>query len=139
MPVQFDVLPDGATELRTLLTRSGVDFTEREHQICFRFASRGCQWQTVCQSQENLVLIYGVHPARVTHPDRALEVCSELNRRVVRGSFFLQEERIVFRTSVQLTERFEAQTQIADALEYNAAALSTFWERLAAGAEGLVL
>ena len=84
----------------------------------------------------SLVLVYGIHSARVAQRERALELCSELNSRVVRGSFFLQEERIVFRTSAQLTERFDARERIASALEYNAAALSSHWERLAAGARG---
>ena len=59
-----------------------------------------------------------------------------LNSQVVEGSFFLQEERLIFRTSARLTERFEAQARIAAALEYNAAVLSHWWERLAAGAQG---
>ena len=41
----------------------------------------------------------------------------------------------MFRTSVRLTEAFEAQERIADALEYNAAVISRWWERLAAGAQ----
>ena len=43
------------------------------------------------------------------------------------------------RTSAQLTERFEARERIAAALEYNAAVLSSQWERIAAGAQGLKL
>ena len=69
----------------------------------------------------------------------AWPLCSRLNARVVRGSFFLQEGRFVFRTSAELTERFEAQARIAVALEYNAAALSRWWERLAAEAQGLTI
>ena len=45
----------------------------------------------------------------------------------------------MFRTSARLTERFEARNRIAAALEYNAAVLSSSWERLAAGAQGLDL
>ena len=85
------------------------------------------------------MLVYGVHPAPVTDEARCLAACSRLNARVVRGSFFLHEGRFLFRTSAELTERCEAQERIARALEYNAAALSTYWERLAAGAQGLDL
>ena len=136
---EFDLPPDGAEELRALLEHSGAAFQREGNRFRFRFASRGCQWQTVCDCQGSLVLVYGIHSARVAQRERALELCSELNSRVVRGSFFLQEERIVFRTSAQLTERFEAWERIAAALEYNAAVLSSQWERIAAGAQGLVL
>ena len=68
---------------------------------------------------------------------RAQALCGRLTARVVRGSFFLQEGRFIFRTSAYLTERFEAQARIADALEYNAAALSRWWERLAGEAADL--
>ena len=135
----FDTPPDGAEELEALLGRSGVDYLREGARFRFRFTSRGCTWQTVCDCCGELVLIYGVHPARVGAPDTALALCSRLNARVTEGSFFLQEERFVFRTSARLTERFEAQERIAAALEYNAAALSTHWERLAAGAQGLNL
>ena len=137
MELTFDLPPDGGTELAALLERSGVDFVREDGQFRFRFSSGGCTWQTVCRCQGDLVLVYGVHPARVTCPERALALCSELNGRVIRGSFFLLEGRIVFRTSAQLTERFDARERIASALEYNAAALSSHWERLAAGARGV--
>ena len=139
MGLTFDVPPDGGTELAALLERSGVDFQREGERFRFLFTSRGCKWQTVCDCREGLVLVYGIHPAQVTHTEESLALCSRLNRRVVQGSFFLQEGRFVFRTSAELTERWEAQARIARALEYNAAALSTYWERLAAGAQGLTL
>lgn len=134
---QFDLPPQGAEELSALLEYSGVDFRREGDRFRFFFSSRGCKWQTVCDCRDSLVLVYGVHPVQVTCPERALELCSELNSRVIRGSFFLLEGRIVFRTSAQLTERFDARERIASALEYNAAALSSHWERLAAGARGV--
>ena len=85
------------------------------------------------------MLVYGLHPARVEAPETALALCSRLNAQVTEGGFFLQEGRFVFRTSARLTERFEARERIAAALEYNAAVLSSSWERLAAGAQGLDL
>ena len=56
---------------------------------------------------------------------------------MVRGSFFLQEEHIVFRTGERLLEYIDAQERTASALEYNAAAMTQFWERLVGGAQGL--
>ena len=99
---EFDLPPDGAEELRALLERSGAAFQREGNRFRLRFASRGCRWQTVCDCRGSLVLVYGIHPAR-------------------------------------LTERFEARERIAAALEYNAAVLSSQWERIAAGAQGLVL
>lgn len=135
MGQDFDTPPDGGEELTALLERSGVEFLREGERFRFRFSSRGCTWQTVCDCQETLVLIYGVHPTPVTRLQQALELCSQLNSQVVEGSFFLQEERFVFRTSARLTERFEAQARIGAALEYNAAVLSHWWEKLAAGAQ----
>ena len=135
MDETFDQPPDGGSELAALLERSGVDFVRRGDQFWFRFTSGGCVWQTVCRCQDSLVLIYGVHPAPVTDSARAQALCSRLNSRLVEGSFFLREGRFVFRTSARLTEAFEAQARIAAALEYNAAVLSHWWERLAAGAQ----
>lgn len=139
MELTFDLPPDGGTELAALLERSGVDFVREDGQFRFRFSSGGCTWQTVCRCQGDLVLVYGVHPAPVTDPARALALCGWLNARLAEGSIFLQEEHLVFRTSARLTEALEAQSRIARALEYNAAVLSRWWERMAAEAQGLTL
>lgn len=48
----------------------------------------------------------------------------------------MQEGRGVFRTSAELVEHIDAQERLARAIEYNAAAITRFWERLAAGAAG---
>lgn len=137
MSPTFDAPPEGGAELAALLERSGVEFRREGERFRFLFTSRGCKWQTVCRCQDSLVLVYGIHPAQVTHLAKGVALCSQLNQRLVQGSFFLQDAHFVFRTSAELTERFEAQSRIARALEYNAAALSTYWERLAAGAQGL--
>lgn len=137
MEYPFDLPPDGSTELAYLLERSGVDFVRQGDQFQFRFASSGCTWQTVCRCQGSLVLIYGIHPTPVEDLARGLALCGQLNSQVVHGSFFLQDNRFVFRTSAQLAERFEAQSRIAAALEYNAAVLSHWWERMASEARGL--
>ena len=134
MKPEFDRPPDGAEELEALLEDSGVDFVRRGDVFQFRFSSGGCVWQTVCRCQGSLVLIYGVHPAAVSDTARGLALCGSLNSRVVRGSFFLQDHQFVFRTSAELTEQLEARSRILAALEYNAAALSHWWERLQAEA-----
>lgn len=135
----FDLPPDSGGELAALLERSGVDFVRQGEEFRFRFASGGCTWQTVCLCQGDRVLVYGVHPAPVEDSGRALALCSQLNSTLTQGSLFLQEHHFVFRTSAHITELFEAQTRIAHALEYNAAVLSHWWERLTAEAQGLTL
>lgn len=139
MDQTFDAPPDAAEELAALLERSGVDYLREGGRFRFQFSSRGCLWQTVCDCREELALVYGLHPARVTAPEAALALSAQLNSRVTEGSFFPWEGRLVFRTSARLTQRFEAQERLAAALEYNAQALSTYWEQLAAGAQGLHL
>ncbi len=129
----FETLPDGGTELAALLERSGAAYRREGERFRFLFAARGRRWQTVCDCQPGLVLAYGIHPAPVGDPQPALELCCRLNRVVVQGGFFLQEERFVFRTGAFLREYWQAQEEIARALEYNAAVLSRFWEELAAG------
>lgn len=136
MEQSFDLPPDSGAELAALLERSGVDFSREGDQFQFRFTSGGCIWQTVCRCRDSLVLIYGIHPVPVEDTARSLALCNHLNSQVVHGSFFLQDKQVVFRTSAQLTERFEAQAQIAAALEYNASAISHWWERLAYEAQG---
>lgn len=137
MSPSFDAPPDGGTELAALLERSGVEYRREGERFSFLFASGGCRWQTVCDCRDALVLVYGIHPVSVNAPRQAAELCSELNARVVRGSFFLREGRIVFRTGAELVEHIDAQERVARAIEYNAAAIARFWERLAAGAGGL--
>lgn len=137
MEQSFALPPDSGGELAALLERSGVDYVRQGDEFRFRLASGGCTWQTVCLCQGDWVLIYGVHPAPVENAAGATALCSQLNRTLTQGSLFLQEEHFVFRTSAQITELFEAQTRIAYALEYNAAVLSHWWEKLTAEAQGL--
>lgn len=139
MDETFDLPPDSGGELAALLERSGVDYVRQGDQFRFRFTGGGCTWQTVCRCREERVLVYGVHPAPVLDEGRAADLCSRLNSQLVEGSLFLQEGHFVLRTSALLTERFEAQARIAVALEYNAAVLSHWWERLAAEAQGLTI
>lgn len=133
----FDTPPDGGAELAALLERSGVDYRREGDRFSFLLASGGCRWQTVCDCREGLVLVYGIHPAPVRDAHGVLALCSRLNARVVQGGFFVQDGRIVFRTSARLGEQLDAQERTAQALEYNAAAMTCFWERLAAGAQSV--
>lgn len=92
----FDTPPDGGAELAVLLERSGVDFRREGNRFSFRFARGGCQWQTVCDCREELVLVYGIHPAPVGDRPGALALCSRLNARVVRGAFSFRRDTLSF-------------------------------------------
>ena len=91
----------------------------------------------VCDGMEGRVMAYAIHPTPVRDRAAALEVCCAVNRHVVRGSCFVQEERIIFRTEAELIEACAAREAILQALEYNAAVLTNFWSELAQGANGL--
>ena len=132
LDLRFEEPPHGSRELAALLERSGVDYRREGERFRFLFANRGRTWRTVCDGRPGLVLIYGIHPALVGERLPALELCDQLNRAVVQGGFFLQEERFVFRTGARLQEHWQAQEAVAQALEYNAAVLSHFWAQLAA-------
>lgn len=135
-PASWDAPLNGAEELAAVLDYSGVAYERQDGRFRFRFSSRGCRWQMVCDGMEGRVLVYAIHPAPVRDRAAALEVCCEINRRVVRGSCFVQEEHIVFRTEAELLEACAAREAILQALEYNAAVMTTFWSELARGAEG---
>lgn len=139
MDPRFDVPVDAAGEMRALLERTGADFREEGGQFRLTLAQGGCRWQVLCRCRESLAMVYHIHPARVRDPEKALELCSRLNGRVVRGSFFLQEERFIFRDSAELTEYVTAQEELARTVEYGGAVLPRFWEALTAAADGILL
>lgn len=136
-PASWDAPLDGAEELAAVLDYSGVAYERQDNRFRFRFSSRGCRWQMVCDGMEGRVMAYAIHPTPVRDRAAALEVCCAVNRQVVRGSCFVQEERIIFRTEAELIEACAAREAILQALEYNAAVLTNFWSELAQGANGL--
>ena len=130
--------PNGGKELEALLQRSGVEYSREGARFRFLFTNRGCKWQVVCDGQEELVLIYSIHPAVITVTEQAKLFCSDLNRQLVEGSYFVQENHFILRTGCRLIEAIDAQERIARALEYNAAVLTADWECLSALATGAI-
>ncbi len=139
MDPRFEVPVDAAGELEALLERSGAEFRREGDRFRLRFSAGGCRWQAVCHCRGDLAMIYHLHPARVEDPARALELCSRLNARVIRGSFFLREGTIVFRDGAELTEHWDAQDRLARAVEYGTAVFARFWEAMSAAAGGVPL
>lgn len=136
-PTFWEAALDGAEELAAVLDYSGVPYERQENRFRFWFTSRGCRWQMVCDGAEQRIMAYAIHPTPVKDRAAALEACCEINRQVLRGSCFVQEERIVFRTEADLIEACAAREMILQALEYNAAVMTTFWSQMARGAAGL--
>ncbi len=140
MEPRFDLPVEAAEEARSLLERTGVDFREEgEGRFRLTLAQGGCRWQVLCQCRGSLAMVYHIHPVPVRSEETALALCSRLNGRVIRGGFFLQEERLVFRDGAELRERCDAQDQLAQAIEYGGAVLPRFWEALSAAAGGILL
>lgn len=135
-PDLFDNPLNGAEELAAVLDYSGVPYIREEDLFRFCFAGHGCRWQMIGQGVKNRVLIYAIHPTPVTDRTAALDVCSRINTRIVTGSWYMQEERLVFRTDAHLIEACAAREMILNALEYSAAVMTTFWNTMAQGATG---
>ena len=95
------------------------------------FSDRGCKWETLCICKEQMVLVYGRYPFPVMESEGIRAVCEEINRQVVMGSMFVNEDRVVFRTGADLFDAYSAYEYIGRALEYNAAVMVRFWSRVA--------
>ena len=132
----FDAPVNGGKVLEQLLQDSGVEYSREDARFTFVFASRGCKWKTVCVTSAGMVCVYAVHPAEVSDRASAMDLCSELNSTLVQGSFFLQDGHLILRTGADLFSGCDARETLARALEYNAAAMSWFWTRISAVADG---
>lgn len=114
-------------ELEWLLRRSGVVYELEQGQYGFWMRTADLQWQIVCRCAENWVIVYAILPGTVEVAAEAREVCCKLNQRLLRGCFFLQEDTLLFRTSVQLLEPAMAQEELARTIEHVAAAVHACW------------
>ena len=72
-PASWDAPLDGAEELAAVLDYSGVAYERQDNRFRFRFSSRGCRWQMVCDGMEGRVMAYAIHPTPVR--DRAAALC----------------------------------------------------------------
>ena len=136
-PASWDAPLDGAEELAAVLDYSGVAYERQDDRFRFWFSSKGCRWQMVCDGMERRVMAYAIHPTPVRDRTAALEACCTINSQTVRGSCFVQEDRIVYRTEAELLEACAAREAVLQALEYSAAVMTTFGPQMARGAAGL--
>lgn len=114
-------------ELEWLLRRSGVAYEADQGQYGFWMRTSDVQWQTVCRCVEDWVLVYAILPGTAEDAVAAREVCCTLNQRLLRGCFFLQDDTLLLRTSVQLLEPAMAQEQLARTIEDLAATVQICW------------
>lgn len=128
MELDFSCLPDAAGELEALLERSGVDHVRDGGRFVFVLSASGRRWQTVCDCSGPRALIYAVHPAMGADEGKLLRRCSELNRRLERGCFFLTEGHAVYRTGEELRDFLDAQDVLAEAVERSASAMVWAWD-----------
>lgn len=126
----MDERVDPQSELVNLLHYNGIKFQQESDGVRFVFADAGYKWETVCRYCGQRVLMYGIYPFFVAHEQQALVKLNDINARLVMGGMFLQDSNIVMRTCADVWDAYTAYETIARALEYNAAAVVTFWKTL---------
>ncbi len=127
--MELDLTIDAAAELQALLEDTGVDHRREGGRFSFVLTASGCKWQTVCECEGPRALFYFIHPARLTDEAGALRICSAVNSRLIRGSFFLREDHAVYRTGDELTELVEARERLCRAIEYGSSVMVWFWDQ----------
>ena len=126
---------DPEDELFNVLTYNGIAYHRDEEGVRFALMDAGREWETVCRYASQTVVIYGVYPFPVVNRARALERMDAANALLKRGSLFLCGDRIALRTSAELFDAYSAQEAITRALEYNAQAMTYFWNSMASCAD----
>lgn len=115
-----------------LLEDSGAAWTAQGGYICLRLEKNGAVWEMACRCLKSRLLAFGRYPFAAADRDRSLRLCNEVNRQVVQGAMFLQEDgRPVFRTGADLPDLYDASRLMREAIEYNAAVICRFWQRFA--------
>lgn len=122
---------DAMRLVKTLLDNEGAEWTEENGWLRFRTQHGAALWETVCRVCEGGALFYGRFPFRAAEPDKARRACEELNRVLVRGALFLDEDgSIVYRCRAELDDVYGAEERIAAALRYGAQVVTHYWGRL---------
>ena len=122
---------DAMDLLRALLKSEGAEWVEEGGYLRFRSQHDAMRWETACRACEGALLFYGRFPFRVSDPDRARRICEELNRRLVRGALYLDEDGSpVCRCRAELDDVYGAQERIAASLQYGAQVMAYAWGRL---------
>lgn len=117
--------------LKSLLDGEGAEWTEEQGFLRFRLRRGAMLWETACRACGSTLLIYGRFPFRCADPDRARRVCGELNRRIIRGALYLDDDGSpVYRCGAELDDVYGASERLAAALRYSAQVVAHAWGRL---------
>lgn len=127
---EFDSTTENASyELESFFSYNGIIYRKVGGEYQFLFSSRGCKWKTVCRVHRRVVLIYGIYPFQATNSERADMACGEVNRRLLHGAMFRENDTLVFRTDADIGDGWGAYDVILQAMEYNASVMTAFWQR----------
>ena len=122
---------DALRALRALLEREGAEWREENGWLRFRSKHGAMLWETSCLVCEDVMLFYGRFPFRCADPDEARRFCEEMNRKLVRGALYLQEDGApVYRCTAETDDVYCTEQRIAGALGYSARVMAYCWGRL---------
>jgi hypothetical protein len=117
--------------LKALLDGEGAEWIEERGFVRFRLRRGGMLWETACRAEGSVLLIYGRFPFRCGDPDKARKICDGMNRRLLRGALYLDEDGSpVYRVSAELDDVFGAEARLAAALQYSAQVVAGLWAKL---------
>jgi len=117
-------------ELLNLLLYNGIQFRGQDGEYRFVFSENGKKWRTICKCGGSTVMIYGLYPFEVEESLSAAHTVSEINAKLAHGCLFVRDGKAAIRTSAGLFDAYCAYEMIARALEYNANAVMSFWDKL---------
>ena len=126
---------DPLKELMHVLDFNGIRYRKDGGDIRFAFCDGGREWETIGRAVPEILLLYGVYPFHARDQGRLLWALSEINAQLVNGGTFLLEGRPVIRTEAALWDAYGAEEAVNRALEYNAGAMTRFWQALREAAE----
>lgn len=122
---------DALRVLSALLENEGAEWREENGWLRFMSKRGAALWETSCRVCGDVMLFYGRFPFRLKDADRARSLCDEMNRRLVRGALFLEEDGApVYRISADTDDVYMAEERIKGALHYSAQVIVHCWGRL---------
>jgi len=117
-------------ELISLFEFSAINYRCEENGIRLSLADKRYKWETLCRFTQSTVLIYGMYPFKASEREKILNQLNKINRQLITGTMFLENETVVMRTSADLFDAYNTHETIARALEYNAGAITKLWRTL---------
>jgi len=117
-------------ELLNLLRYNGIQYSGQGGEYRFVFSENGRKWRTICKCRGSTVMIYGLYPFELAEDLKAVHTVSEINAKLAYGCLFVLDGKAAMRTSAGLFDAYTAYEMIARALEYNADAVISFWDKM---------